>query len=492
MVLLALLWASSLTGTWTGMRLNGDGREEPVTLRLRQDGARLYGSIRISVGEVPIGEGEVEGNRFSFSTEIPFLPTAQRTLYRGSVNGERVEFEIVRDGGRTLRRGWAAWSSNDPEPYVRNLPVSTPPKEALPPNGLVLTPPMGWNSWNRFGAGIDDATVRAIAQALVSSGLRDAGYVYVNVDDGWQGQRGPDGSIRPNAKFPDMKALGEYLHGQGLKFGIYSSPGPKTCAGFEGSAGHEEQDARTFAEWGVDYLKYDWCTAGLVWPIDQMGEAYRKMAVALRGTGRPMVLSICQYGLFQPWLWAAQAGGHLWRTTGDIGNSWSSLRDIGFSQAKLAEYAGPGHWNDPDMLEVGNGSLSAEEERTHFTLWVMLAAPLLLGHDVRQTSAVTLAILKNEEAIAVNQDPLGKQGYRVVQKGSEEIWMKPLSGGRWAMAMFNLGERPIQATAIWKDLKLPVLVRVRDLWKHEDWGKVQGGFSHRIEPHGCALFLLTL
>jgi alpha-galactosidase len=490
MVLFAF-WMAALTGTWTGARLNADGREEPLTLRLRQEGAGLLGSVRISVGEVPIREGRAEGDSFRFVTEIPFLPAPQRTEYRGTVKGDRIELEILRDGGQVRRSGWARRISPNPEPWLRQWPAGVAPKEALAPTGLAPAPPMGWNSWNRFGAKIDDATVRAMADALVSTGLKDAGYVFVNIDDGWQGERAADGTLRPNSNFPDMKALADYVHSKGLKLGIYSSPGPKTCAGFAGSYGHEEQDARTFAGWGVDYLKYDWCSAGLAWDIGEMGEAYRKMALALRATGRPVIYSICQYGLLRVWEWAPAAGGNLWRTTGDIGNSWASLREIGFSQTGLEKYAGPGRWNDPDMLEIGNGALTLQEERTHFTLWAMLAAPLLLGHDLRQTKPETLAILKNAEVIAINQDTLGKQGYRAVERGAEQIWLKPLSGGAWAVALFNLGEQPVSPSVLWTQLGIAGTPRVRDLWKGEDWGKVQGGFSHRIEPHSCALFKVT-
>jgi len=222
-----------------------------------------------------------------------------------------------------------------------------------------------------------------------------------------------------------------------------------------------------------------------------MGDAFRIMAAALRETGRRIIYSSSQYGLLRVWEWAASSGANLWRTTTDIGNSWASLRAIGFSQNGLEKFAAPGRWNDPDMLEIGNGVLSLEEERTHFTLWAILAAPLFLGHDVRQTKPETLALLKNSEVIALNQDPLGRQGYRAVQRGGEEIWLKPLSGGAWAIALFNLGEQPASPSVLWTQLGIPGTPRVRDLWKGEDWGKVQGGFSHRVEAHSCALFKVT-
>ena len=247
--------------------------------------------------------------------------------------------------------------------------------------------------------------------------MRDAGYVYVNIDDGWQGERDEHGNLRPNTKFPDMKGLADYLHGRGLKLGIYTSPGPKSCAGFEGSYGHEEQDARTFAEWGVDYLKYDWCSAGLIYDDAEMPAVYLKMAEAIRATGRPMVFSICQYGRADVWKWGADAGGNLWRTTGDIADRWDVMSTIGFAQDELAPFARPGHWNDPDMLEVGNGHMTAAEYRTHMSLWALLAAPLIAGHDVRSSSPETLSVLTNREVIAIDQDPLGRPGRRVVQRG---------------------------------------------------------------------------
>ena len=255
---------------------------------------------------------------------------------------------------------------------------------------LAATPPMGWNSWNHFAEKVDDATVRAQADALVSSGMRDAGYLYVNIDDTWEGERDAAGVIHPNAKFPDMKALADYVHSKGLKLGIYSSPGPKTCAGYAGSYGHEEQDAQTYAAWGIDYLKYDLCTLGeqleKVEPAEArriMRAAYDKMHQALLKTGRPLVYSLCEYGYDSVWRWGASVGGNSWRTTGDIADNYARMAEIGFGQAGLASFAAPGHWNDPDMLEVGNGGMTIPEYRAHFSLWALLAAPLIAGNDVR-------------------------------------------------------------------------------------------------------------
>jgi alpha-galactosidase len=261
---------------------------------------------------------------------------------------------------------------------------SLPAVKALPDNGLARTPPMGFSTWNHFATEIDDRTIREIADALVSTGLRDAGYVQVNIDDGWQGTRDASGELRPNEKFPDMKALAAYLHERGLKLGIYTSPGPKSCAGFEGSFGHEEQDARTFAGWGVDYVKHDWCSAGLIYDDADMPAVYQKMAEALRATGRPMVYSICQYGRADVWRWGAAAGGNLWRTTGDIADRWEVMSTIGFAQDELSPFSAPGHWNDPDMLEVGNGGMTAAEYRTDIFLLAMLVYSIIWVVYVRR------------------------------------------------------------------------------------------------------------
>jgi len=346
---------------------------------------------------------------------------------------------------------------------------------------------MGWNSWNHFEAKIDDRTVREIADAVVSTGLKDAGYIYVNIDDTWQDQRDAQGNIRTNPRFPDMKALAEYVHGKGLKLGIYSSPGPKTCADYEGSYKHEEQDARTYAAWGIDYLKYDWCSADKVYPRSDMPRVYKVMADALKATGRPMVFSLCQYGIDKVWEWGPAAGGNLWRTTGDISDNWKSMESIGFKQNGLEKFAGPGHWNDPDMLEVGNGGMTATEYRTHMSLWSLLAAPLLAGNDLRSMTPETLAILTNREVLALDQDTLGKQGYRVEQVGATEVWAKPLAGGEWAVGLFNRGPEAAKVTVPWKDLGLTGKHKVRDLWAHEERGSPKDEFWYQVPSHGVVL-----
>lgn len=344
---------------------------------------------------------------------------------------------------------------------------------------LARTPPMGWNSWNHFECKVSDAIIRAQADAMISSGMKAVGYLYVNIDDCWQGKRDAQGNILPNEKFPDMKALGDYIHSKELKFGIYSSPGPKTCAGYEGSYGHEEQDAQTYAAWGVDYLKYDWCSA----KGDQRA-AYAKMRDALRKTGRPIVYSLCQYGHQRVWSWGASVGGNLWRTTGDITDNYDRMIVIGFGQNGLERFAGPGHWNDPDMLEVGNGGMSEDEYRTHMSLWCLLAAPLLAGNDLTKMTPATLAILTNPEVIAVDQDPAGIQGHRVWQEGPLEVWMKLLADGSKAVALFNRSGSDAVVTVSFDDIGVGDSATVRDLWARRDLGSFDRSFSANVPRHG--------
>jgi alpha-galactosidase len=362
---------------------------------------------------------------------------------------------------------------------------------SLPANGLARTPPMGWNSWNHFESKIDDKTVREITDALVASGLRDAGYVYVNVDDTWEGKRDADGVLHPNSKFPDMKALADYVHSRGLKFGLYSSPGTRTCADYEGSYGHEEQDAKTFAAWGVDYLKYDWCTAESIHSTPaEMQAAYLKMGAALQAAGRPITYSLCQYGLFDVGRWGRQVGGNLWRTSGDIQDYWASMEENGFSQSGKETDASPGAWNDPDMLEVGNGGMSREEYRTHMTLWSMLSAPLLLGNDIRSMTPETKALLANKEVIAIDQDPLGiraRQIWLSALPASTEAWLKPLSDGSEAVALFNRGSTSAEVPLHWLELGLPTVAVARDLWQQIDVPVKPEGYRTTLPPHGSAL-----
>jgi len=367
------------------------------------------------------------------------------------------------------------------------------------PNSLALTPPMGWNSWNVWGTSVDDAKVRAAADWMVRSGLAAHGYQYINIDDAWEGERDAQGRLQPNEKFPDMKALADYVHSKGLKLGIYSSPGPKTCAGYEGSYRHELIDAQTWAEWGIDLVKYDWCSYGQIAKDDSLEELqrpYRIMRDALDACGRDIVYSLCQYGMGRVSEWGAQVGGNYWRTTGDIVDTWASLVGIGFGQNGLEAYAGPGHWNDPDMLVVGkvgwgptlrDTRLTPNEQVTHITLWSLLAAPLLIGCDLSQLDEFTLAILTNPEVLEVNQDPLGRQAARVAIVGSTEVWMRPLLDGTVAVGLFNRGRAEAKVTASWSDLRLHGPQMVRNLWQRRDEGVFDESFSAVVPRHGAVM-----
>ena len=359
---------------------------------------------------------------------------------------------------------------------------------------LAATPPMGWNSWNHFAGKVDDAAVRAAADAMVSSGMRDAGYVYINIDDTWEASRDAQGNIQTNPKFPDMKGLADYVHSKGLKIGIYSSPGAKTCAGYEGSLNHEQQDANSYAAWGIDYLKYDLC--GLReqmkgQPHDAaykiMFDAYKKMDAALKATGRPIVYSLCQYGDDAVWEWGPRVGGNLWRTTGDITDRYNRMAEIGFSQAGLAKYAAPGHWNDPDMLEVGNGGMKPDEYRTHMALWAILAAPLLAGNDLSTMTPETVAILTNRDVIAVDQDKAGIQGDRVSAEGPIEVWSKPLADGSKAIGIFNRASGPLAAHVDLSKLGFAKSPKARDLWLGTDLGSIDLNYTATIPGHGVLL-----
>ncbi|HEY3989213.1 MAG TPA: glycoside hydrolase family 27 protein [Acidobacteriaceae bacterium] len=361
---------------------------------------------------------------------------------------------------------------------------------------VAATPAMGWNSWNHFATRVSDKDVRAAADAIVASGMKDAGYIYVNIDDAWQGKRDAQGNIVPNSKFPDMKALADYVHSKGLKIGIYSGPGPKTCGGYIGSYQHEEQDAKTYAQWGIDYLKYDLCSYHDIMkkaaPGDQakqyqmMHAAYEKMHKALQATGRPIYFSLCQYGWDSVWKWGPTVGGNSWRTTDDIQDNYMSMSNIGFSQAGLSKYAAPGHWNDPDMLEVGNGKMKYNEYLTHMSLWAILAAPLLAGNDLSQMSAETKSILLNKDVIAIDQDPLGKQGDRVSAEGPFEVWSKPLKDGSLAVGLFNRGHDAEQMSLPLQKLGLTASSKVHNVWNPSD----SGHGPWMVPEHGVVLLII--
>ena len=365
------------------------------------------------------------------------------------------------------------------------LIASAAPRPPAAAAQLALTPPMGWNSWNHFACKVSDAVVRSTADAMVSSGMKDAGYQYVNIDDCWEGQRDAQGNIQSNERFPDMAALAAYVHSKGLKLGIYSSPGPKTCAGYEGSFGHEEQDAQTYARWGIDYLKYDWCSA-----TGDEHAAYTKMHDALVRTGRPIVFSLCQYGWQSVWRWGASVGGNLWRTTDDISDSYDRMSVLGFAQNGLERFAGPGHWNDPDMLEVGNGGMKDDEYRTHMGLWCLLAAPLIAGNDLAAMTPVTKEILTNPEVLALDQDAAGIQGHRVSEEGPLEVWMKPLADDSKAVGLFNRGTYDAPIAVRFSEIGIDKGATVRDLWARRDVGRFDSAYGAIVPKHGVVLLRL--
>ena len=365
---------------------------------------------------------------------------------------------------------------------------------------LAATPPMGWNSWNWFAGKVTQDDVKAAADLIVSSGMRDAGYVYVNIDDTWEGARDAAGVLHTNEKFPDMKGLADYVHGKGLKLGIYSGPGEQTCAHFAGSLGHEQQDADLYASWGIDYLKYDLCSFRTKMqasaPNDRlkqdamMREAYMKMHVALLKTGRPIVYSLCQYGFDAVWQWAPEVGGTLWRTTDDVKENFPSIALIAQTQLGLAKYASPGHWNDPDMLEVGNGKLTADENRTHMGMWAMLAAPLLAGNNLTTLTPEVKAILTNREVIAIDQDALGRQAERIYQEGPIQIWSRPLADGGVALAVINFGEDENFMRGIGLHLREAGVssgMKARDVWAARDVGTISDTYAYSLKSHQMLL-----
>lgn len=376
---------------------------------------------------------------------------------------------------------------------------------------LALTPPMGWNSWNTFQTKINEQLVKDIADVMVSSGMKDAGYTYIVLDDGWMAmQRDPKtGDLDPDPeKFPNgIKAVADYVHSKGLKFGLYNCAGTKTCAGYPGTRGYEYQDARFYASVGVDYLKFDWCnTEGI-----NAKEAYTTMSKALKAAGRPIVFSLCEWGNNKPWQWAENVG-HLWRTTGDITNKFDGTLDhktwyqlgvmtIVDLQDTLRKFAGPGHWNDPDMLEVGNG-LSDAENRTHFSLWAMLAAPLIAGNDLRKMDEETKSVLTNKDVIAIDQDVLGIEGFKYNDRDSVQTWFRPLSNGNWAVCFVNRSLSPKtiefnwQANTIVDDLsqrKLDntITYKIRDLWTKKDLGTTKKSLKKNLAPHDVLIVKLS-
>ena len=439
------------------------------------------------------------------SVEIFGVRPGHPFLYRIPVTGKRpMEFSIQDlPNGLTINTetGIITGIISKPGTYKMQLAaknsVGTARKEFKVEVGdkICLTPPMGWNSWNCWGKDVDEKKIRLAAEAMVKSGLVNHGWTYINIDDCWQGTRNPaTGEITSNEKFPDMRKLTDYVHSLGLKIGSYTDCGPNTCAGYEGSEGYEEQDIKTYAKWGFDYVKIDWCFCEGKDPY----ESYSKFGDAIAKTGRDIVFSICEWGKGKPWLWGQKAGGNCWRTTGDIVDTWQSILKNGFSQGDLWQYAGPGCWNDPDMLVVGKVGwgtvrqtrLTPDEQYAHISLWSLLAAPLLIGCDMSGMDDFTLSLLTNDEVIAVNQDVLGSQA-KQLQSGTSQVWVKDLKDGSKAVGLFNLStvERAIEFQFI--SAGLAGKYNIRDLWRQKDIGTAQNKFKTNVPAHGVVFIKIT-
>jgi alpha-galactosidase len=476
---------ADLGGNWVVRQDMHDGTFRSTYFHLKQDGARISGSIRVTQFFYKVSESTGDADNFTITGSMMDGKNERKVQYQGKLVGDELHIGTRRRADAPLTEMLARRTAENEGAMP---PRIEPPKlHKVPDNGLVRTPPMGWNSWNKFAGRVTADDVRSMADAMASNGMKAAGYQYINIDDTWEGERDAQGNIQSNNKFPDMKALADYVHGKGLKLGIYSSPGPNTCAGYEGSHGHEAQDARTYAAWGIDYLKYDWCGARNLYTDEEMQAVYQTMGDALRATGRPIVYNLCQYGRQDVWKWGPEVGGNLWRTTGDIRDTWDSMSHIGFGQSDLATYAKPGHWNDPDMLEIGNGGMSQTEYRTHMTLWSMLAAPLLAGNDLRSVPPGILEILTNREVIAIDQDKDGVQGRRIRVDGDQETWTRPLAGGGMAIAIFNRGTDVARIAGKWADLGVPAKFRARDLWEKKDIAAAGPGYEFSVPSHGVVL-----
>jgi alpha-galactosidase len=480
---------ADLTGFWVFRVPTGDGNLRESFFDLKQTGETVTGKYLRRARASPISQGTFAGGKLHLVVTLRSHNQERPVTYDGTLEGERVSL-TERDPSRAPTSG--IMERTKPEAALPPPRLQLPALRDVRDNGLVRTPPMGWNSWNKFAGKVTDEAVRGMADAMVSSGMKKAGYTYINIDDTWEGGRDAKGNITSNRKFPDMKALADYVHSKGLKIGIYSSPGPKTCAGYEGSYGHEEQDARVWAAWGFDYLKYDWCSASEIYKNEEMQAVYQKMGDALLKTGRPIVYSLCQYGLAEVWKWGPRVGGNLWRTTDDISDNWKSMSGIGFKQFDIAPFMRPGHWNDPDMLEIGNGGMTVDEYRTHMSLWSLLAAPLLAGNDLRSMSGETKDILMNPEVIAIDQDPGAKPAKVISQDEKTALVVRPLKDNAVAVGLFNRGDSSAELSVKWSALNLAgKKLRVRDLWKHQAVEPSGDHYSSTVAAHGVVLLKIT-
>jgi alpha-galactosidase len=505
----------NVTGNWLAAVPANDGTFRRSYFNLVQQGDRITGTVRTTQFFFQIAESAWDSAGVTITGVMRDGGSERRVTYDGRLVGDSLHIAQRRrpptrapaaaaPAAGAVAPGASPAASRPPQELVAHrvaagegaMParIALPARHVVKDNGIARTPAMGWNSWNKFAGRVDDAAVRAMADAMASNGMREAGYVYVNIDDTWEGDaRDAQGNITTNRKFPDMKALADYVHARGLKLGIYSSPGPTTCAGYEGSYGHEAQDARTYAAWGIDYLKYDWCGARILYGDEDMPALYQIMGDALLASGRPILYSLCQYGRNEVWKWGPDVGGNSWRTTGDIRDAWVSMANIGFRQGELAPFARPGHFNDPDMLEIGNGGMTATEYRTHMSLWSLLAAPLLAGNDLRTMTPEILAILTNREVIAIDQDSLGRQASRAWASDDsasvrKEIWTRPLANGAHAVAAFNRGPDSAQVVIDLATLGIDARRKpVRDVWAHRNVRLRGTRYTAMVPSHGVVM-----
>jgi len=514
-----------LEGRWTAQQAS-PGSAAPIEAVLIFTGNR--GAMRVGADEWPLFDVKELGTSIGFTLVIPGAPYVT-IHYSGTLTGDGLELASLDEGqgifkltarrradsmqapqAPTLAPSPVPGAPGRSEPPVALLNPPPPAPEALPappralpavpkipspsasPNNLAKTPLMGWASREKLGTDIEDDVIRQAAEGLDETGLRTLGYVTVEIDDGWQGTRDATGALRGNEKFPDMKALGDYIHSKGLKFGLQTSAAAKSCNGFDGSLGHEAQDAATFASWGVDYLIYDMCGADAIFGTQaEQQTAFQKMAEALRASGREIALVISQNGAFDVAQWGAKTGANLWRTGRDVEPNWQSITEAGFAQNGKEGFAGPGHWNDPGLLQTGNGTMTPDEYRTQLNLWAVLAAPFMLGNDVRIMTRETLATLTNEELIAVDQDPLGKQGKRVSQDGATEVWARPLADGSTAAAFFNRGDQSAAVAVSWQQLGIDGPRRMRDVWWHQNLGTANERYVVFLTPHTSLLLRMS-
>jgi alpha-galactosidase len=481
---------TSLTGVWKIHTDMGDGTFQDRFFELSQEGNAITGTVVHNYSPEKIVRGTFESGKLHFEVN-PWREIIES--YDGVLKGDELDLTISRKKSvnehGSVKKVVAMRDSG--EGMKAPAPSPLPEAHDVEDNGLVRTPPMGWNSWNHFAGRVTDAIVRASADRIVATGMKDAGYIYINIDDTWADGRDAEGNIQTNKKFPDMKALADYVHSKGLKIGIYSSPGPTTCGGYTGSFGHEVQDAKTYASWGFDYLKYDWCSAGHVYTDSDLQPVYQKMGAALSESGHPIVFSLCEYGDGDVWTWGANVGGNLWRTTGDIADHWASMESIGFKQIDIAKYAKPGHFNDPDMLEVGNGGMTNDEYQTHMALWALLSAPLLAGNDLEHMSKATLAILTNTDVISIDQDPAVHHPERTELAGKTEVWTRELENGATVVALFNRDDSSQSVTVNWSKLGLGSPTAAKDLWAQKDVTLSGDAYTVTVPKHGVALLRLA-